>query len=771
MAVGLLKRLLSINRLVWIFYLVCASWFVYLVFHLQGCYQFQDDLSVAVPFVSTVVLGGTSVVLKCNGHVLLCVFCKVRCEVRKSGWLRCVLFVLFACFFSYFSVTVALDKSLIFGWNLSKKHLVGLMEKNIIDIEDIRRSDLDSDGVFYRYEGEDVQLLRHNDVIIWMSHGLPADDVLINMTWRLNDAPITWSDRHSYNVTWTELTDDEKINVSNVIGKREIDILASSSHVSSSQLNRMKARWSKKKIKMIWKRNHFRLSMYRVVTNIEIRLLEASDFGKYTWSGADLRERLHNHIYSIMRTLHEKNWCHQVKRREKWPNVTACEMVYRFRKHQDEVVRASRMIFTMFRKLSSENEFRQNTRTMRLHDRKIRRALPPGAIVSVTASYWQNEQDQNEIAVDYLINERSLRSSASVWLCSKLLLLYYWMSKSESCLRSVDFCIPPLESIRGYHLETDKAEPGLFIFCLGPETYGWLEVEFYRQYYNSSTKQYELVRVVFPVATFIQPEKQNLISDLLSYNDSSTYAYNAWNAYDWIPTNLEMQLTRQLAHAEALYFHREELIFIGALAVVCIVILIGLLHVIDKAGTLCKKLILKRPVPPNHTRDRNNEDNDGDAEREVSRPQYDIFLSLSETDAGRTGTCIVNIAEALKQRVFFPVRDVPPNLPELSVVDAAIENSRRFVILFSRNYRQQDRLFEAEAIVNSVRLRCQNFPQTILVVKLDYSELPGWLTQCSVIDWTFFGPMEHHLLNLQAWIISGCTFGHVELLFLTLVRL
>ena len=127
----------------------------------------------------------------------------------------------------------------------------------------------------------------------------------------------------------------------------------------------------------------------------------------------------------------------------------------------------------------------------------------------------------------------------------------------------------------------------------------------------------------------------------------------------------------------------------------------------------------------------------------------------------------MNVAEALKQRVFFPVRDAPPNLPELSVVDAAIENSRRFVILFSRHYIQEYLRFEAEAIVNSVRLRCQNFPQTILVVKLDYSELPGWLTQCSVADWTFFGPMEHRLLNLQTWIISGCTFGYVELLFLT----
>ena len=247
--------------------------------------------------------------------------------------------------------------------------------------------------------------------------------------------------------------------------------------------------------------------MYKVDTNLQIRLLKASDFGIYTWTCADLRKRLTDHIVSKMLPLVERNLRHQVKRQEKWPNVTESEMTYRFRKYQDEVVFASYMIVVMSHKLSSENEFGQYMRLRCFCDHKIRIALPPGAIVSVKASYWQNEQNENEIAVDYLINQTSLRTSSNVWLCSKRLLLYYWMSKSERCPRSVDFCIPPLESIRGYHLETDKAEPGLFIFCLGPETYGWLEVEFYRQYYNSSTKQYELVRVIFPLKTFIQPEK------------------------------------------------------------------------------------------------------------------------------------------------------------------------------------------------------------------------------------------------------------------------
>ena len=457
MAVGLLKRLLSINRLVWIFYFVCVSWFVYLVLNLQGWHQFQDDLNVTVPFVSTVVLGGTSVVLKCNAYVSLCVFCKVLCEVRKSGWLRCVLFVLFACFFSYFSVTVALDKSLIFGWNLSKKHLVGLMEKNIIDIEDIRRSDLDSDGVFYRYEGEDVQLLRHKDIIIWMSHGLPADDVLMNMTWRLNNEPIAWSDRHNYNVTWTELPYDEKMNVLNVTGEEVFDFFATSEHLAALVLNRLKdVQWDEKAMKMIWAKNHFRLSVYKVDTNLQIRLLKASDFGVYTWTCADLRKRLIDHIASNMRPLLERNLRHQVKRREKWPNVTESEMTYRFRKYEDEVVFASYMIVVMSHKLSSENEFGQYMRLRCFCDRKKGIGLPPGAVVSVKASYWQNEQDENEIAVDYLINQRSLRTSSNVWLCSKLLLLYYWMSKSERCPRSVYFCIPPLESIRGTILKQTK---------------------------------------------------------------------------------------------------------------------------------------------------------------------------------------------------------------------------------------------------------------------------------------------------------------------------
>ena len=66
---GLLKRLLNIDGQLWIYYVVCVSWFFYLIFSCQCWHQFQDDMNIAGPFLSTFLLGGTSVVLKCNGYV------------------------------------------------------------------------------------------------------------------------------------------------------------------------------------------------------------------------------------------------------------------------------------------------------------------------------------------------------------------------------------------------------------------------------------------------------------------------------------------------------------------------------------------------------------------------------------------------------------------------------------------------------------------------------------------------------------------------------
>ena len=344
------------------------------------------------------------------------------------------------------------------------------------------------------------------------------------------------------------------------------------------------------------------------------------------------------------------------------------------------------------------------------------------------------------------------------------------MTKSEFCNRDVEFCVPPLEMSLEYRSVRGKGKTGSVTFCLGPETFGLWEAEFYRQYYNSSIRQYELTSVTYPMNIYFQPKKQNIVSDLLFYNETPSHTPpQVWDASDWIPTNLEMQMTELLANAEARDFQKEEYVVIIFLSALVLLILFGLLYVVDKTGTFSKKLIMKMPVSSNHTRESNNTEVENPY-REVSKQNYDIFLSVCETDEGRISKDIANITKALKKRVFFPARDVPPNAPELSFTDAALENSKRFIIFVSEHYLQENRLFEAETIVNCVRLRGQNFPKTVLVVKLDYSELPGWLTQGTVVDWTFFGPTNHNALNLTSWIIDGRTFSQAELWFLALIQ-
>ena len=754
-----LKRLVltNIRRLLWLLYLVCMNVFFYLIFSYQYWHHwFQDDLNIAGPFLLTILIGGTSLVLKCNGYVVLYGFSKLSCVVRKYGWFGLVLYALFVGFFSYFFVTVALDYSLFFGWGLTQKHLVSQMEKNIIHIGDERlHSDRDGSGLFLRYEGEDVEL-EYRRVILWKSNSRPTNDELMNMLWRLNNKPITWSDRHIFDVTWTELSYDEKINILNLIAKRMSRYYT---HVTSQLvLDSVMATWDVTASKVMWER----LNMYRVVTKLQIKLLKASDFGEYTWSDAVLRGYVRNSQYF----LQKKNWCHQLIYENQLSNSTLCKMEYKFHKYRLKLL--SIAIFTMTYDLPRENKTAQRMSLIRFSDRKIRIALAPGAIVHATTSYWQIERDKNEVAVDYLINQRSIRILTSVWHCSKLLLLYYWMSAGEYCRRNAEICVPPSETSLKSYRETGRAKVGTFTFCLGPEFFGLWEAEFDRHYYNSSTKQYELVSVAYPVKIYFQPKKQNLVSDLLFHNESSSYAPQEWNASDWNPTDLELQMTGQLAHAETQCFQVKECVFIIVLILLSVVVIIGLSCVVIKIGTLSKKLFLRMPVSLNHTPE--HKDTEAVDPREVSERNYDIFLSVCQTDAGGIGESIADISETLKQRVFFPARDAPPNKPELSVIDEAVESSKRFIIFFSEHYLQENRLFEAEIIVDSVTQRGQNFPKTILVVKLDFSELPRSLKRCAIVDCTLGELTEYWRRNLKSWIIDGSTCSRAEFFVLALVQ-
>ena len=301
-----------------------------------------------------------------------------------------------------------------------------------------------------------------------------------------------------------------------------------------------------------------------------------------------------------------------------------------------------------------------------------------------------------------------------------------------------------------YPGEPGEAKIGRYTFCLSPATYGLLEVEFVRRYYNSSTKRHEMVLSVFPKAILIHPKKQSLIWDLLFGHNSSSDRSVESEVFDRIPTDQERQLASELAHAEAQSFETEEGIFIIALVVFVVVNVVALLYVVDKVGQLSKRLLLTVPPPPNHTPPQPEYPHS-----DVSAEHYDVFLSVSEADAETVGTDTATVINNCQQlRVFFPAHDVPPNQPELSATNAAIDNSNRFVILFSEHYRL-DMLYEAETIVNCVRGRRQNVPNTVLVVKLDFSELPRWLVPCAVVDWTFIEPQEDRRPKLLWWILSG----------------
>jgi hypothetical protein len=134
-----------------------------------------------------------------------------------------------------------------------------------------------------------------------------------------------------------------------------------------------------------------------------------------------------------------------------------------------------------------------------------------------------------------------------------------------------------------------------------------------------------------------------------------------------------------------------------------------------------------------------------------SERNYDIFISANENDlsVSQNIEIIVKFAEERKFRVFYPARDIPLGVPDLSCKDTALELSRRAIIVVTQQYLQEN-LFEAEMIIRSKRA------DDVLVVVLDLVQLPKWLADRSCVhDWTLWNEtMDNRLAKLSDWLFN-----------------
>ena len=99
-------------------------------------------------------------------------------------------------------------------------------------------------------------------------------------------------------------------------------------------------------------------------------------------------------------------------------------------------------------------------------------------------------------------------------------------------------------------------------------------------------------------------------------------------------------------------------------------------------------------------------------------------------------------------------RDLSPNLPEIQSLSKAIENSDRFIVFLSSAYFDDSfrKDFEAAMVIEALCSRSCG-TAAVLLVKLEQCDIPLWLSQFKVHDWTTMCLTTHdHLFRLLKWL-------------------
>lgn len=132
---------------------------------------------------------------------------------------------------------------------------------------------------------------------------------------------------------------------------------------------------------------------------------------------------------------------------------------------------------------------------------------------------------------------------------------------------------------------------------------------------------------------------------------------------------------------------------------------------------------------------------------------HDFYLTCSEADERHELTqFVLRCLERMGYRTFFTARDIPPYLPVLSSAERAIDSCRRYILLVTRFYLEDDYgvNIEAPMIVSTASTK-GNLASKVLVIKLENCSIPRWMSQFTVLDWTDRDYMHFHVLDLQTW--------------------
>ena len=715
---------------------VVHLWVYYNVLQEKGVAQSTDPVIACCTCVSGIIT--VRFVASLYGTHLYHAATSVARRVAMYGWKRCIIYgvslvLVAACLVCLFSSLLRLS------WSGVSDEVLGRLDNNIVHIEEDRshyakvmvhpatqgKSDPKLFHQLFRYPMEDVEMRCHVNMR-WLSDSRPTAD---QIAWRRNGGPVKFTDRHDHEVTFREIPEHES-RYHSLLRERGV-------------------------------------SEYEINATLTIRLLQDNEFGTYTCHAAKYMECSLEDYDANMRKLNnkttDKNESTGKSSKTKRAAQASVEETQLIEQERLRLAKERLTAIDIKRLFRDTFTWKHEFRLVKLQRRQETIRSPPSSILSLTTSYW-HLSSQDGIEVDYTVNGKSFTDLCPGYFhgCSKALLLYWLFGHNKG-----HFGAPPLHLFSVWKNPAIPADRFTLLHCLCENAYGYHRVRYLRRYYNRTTERHELMEITHPHTLIVVPREQHLLNVFKNRSECSHVIEPP--PCEHVPpvclSGWDFRLIRELAEIAVKFFHWTEWAFL------LIAIVVGLLLIIYTNGFLSwlgrqiaaltldgSMTFFYTAVSSTTQQDMHLSATSNNNNCLISKLIYDVFMSYSDTEADtrKVHEEVLPVLERKGIAVCARARDLPPNKPEVQGVSDATERSKRAVIFLSEAYLSDTFRTDIEAptIMESFSASgSERGLHQVLLVKLESCEVPLWLSQLPLHDWTpACLTLQDHLLRLLKWL-------------------
>ena len=638
------------------------------------------------------------------GKLVLCLIIGYfRNYYKRYGGVRICLYMLFVTVTSYVIVVHCLDALALFTWDQLKGNLLRRLDDSIIVIDENRNESTSMRRAeeplvveeHFRYLDEDVRFKCYH-VMSFESEVEPLDKQVI---WMHNDRPVVPSWKYKIHISFIDLN-----NTNNDVHS------------------------------------------YIINSTLTIYLIEDSDFGNYS---CYLRESA-KRILKEGRTHNSKKQKKPEARQKPFfaDDITDC-ICAELKNTDKELYRLLNEFYQSLKRIYMlEEVLRQNSyqwtgefKLTKIDKSILIRSAPPGAVISVSASYL-NLADKQDISLAFVINDKPFLDVCSSHqnACSQFILIYWLFWHPEG-----HFSVMP--QMISYWLSMTSSILGKGWYCACPSTYGIHLFRFYRHFYNVTSGRDTIIEVEHPQAIRLIPRTADVLLTLNNDSKAKPIGEQCFNS---------VSLDSSCSWVESFIYELHSNFFL--IEQICFSLMINLGALL--AYICCKPIVRCLVAAASFILDGSVWEQPRSTlagiGQDDSPARYDIYISHADSQ-WEVASDLASLLESFGKKVFYRERDVAIGDFTIHSVAKAITSSRMFLVIVSSEYIKSNlqNEFEMQMMLNQI-LKRKVAERNVMLYKLRRCRIPVFFCNCTnmqILD-TSKTCLEERIGKLKRW--SDC---------------